>query len=184
MIAAIVLFLVGACAGVILAVRHFLRRGLPPWIAVLHGLVGATGFGLLLWFCLREPTFVPTRGLPSASHPASHGIHRGACGRCGVGSRHAGVRRSHSRRLGGCPTCTSGGSSDAVRHARGGSRAADEACGHDDSSRCCSNSRCGDGRVASAPSTGVGVDGSIHPIQSGQHVTDRGIPWRYRIHRR
>jgi outer membrane protein OmpA-like peptidoglycan-associated protein len=61
MIAAIVLFLVGACAGVILAVRHFLRRGLPPWIAVLHGLVGATGFGLLLWFCLREPTFVPTR---------------------------------------------------------------------------------------------------------------------------
>ena len=61
MIASLCLFLMGGGAGAFLAARHFLRRGLPGSIAILHGVLGAGGFALLLLFCTREPTFVPAR---------------------------------------------------------------------------------------------------------------------------
>jgi outer membrane protein OmpA-like peptidoglycan-associated protein len=61
MIAAIAFFLLGAGAGVFLATRHFLRQRLPEWVAVAHGLAGATGFALLLFFCAHEPSFIPAR---------------------------------------------------------------------------------------------------------------------------
>ena len=51
MLASICLFLLGASAGAFLVVRHFLRRGLPGWLAVAHGVFGAGGFALLLYFC-------------------------------------------------------------------------------------------------------------------------------------
>jgi outer membrane protein OmpA-like peptidoglycan-associated protein len=61
MITAICLFLIGACAGAYMVVRHLKRRRLPGWVAVAHGLVGATGFAVLLLFCLREPAVVLAR---------------------------------------------------------------------------------------------------------------------------
>lgn len=61
MIPSLVLFLVGGGAGAFMAARHFLKRGLPGWIAVLHGVLGAAGFTLLLVFCTREPRFAPAR---------------------------------------------------------------------------------------------------------------------------
>jgi outer membrane protein OmpA-like peptidoglycan-associated protein len=61
MIASLCLFLIGGGAGAFLAARHFLKRGLPGWIAILHGVFGAAGFGLLLVFCTREPSFMPAR---------------------------------------------------------------------------------------------------------------------------
>jgi outer membrane protein OmpA-like peptidoglycan-associated protein len=61
MIASLCLFLMGGGAGAFLAARHFLKRGLPGWIAILHGVIGAAGFALLLFFCAREPSFMPAR---------------------------------------------------------------------------------------------------------------------------
>jgi outer membrane protein OmpA-like peptidoglycan-associated protein len=61
MIGAICFFLVGAAAGAFLAVRHFLKRGMPGWVAVAHGLAGASGFLLVLLVCVREPAFTPAR---------------------------------------------------------------------------------------------------------------------------
>jgi outer membrane protein OmpA-like peptidoglycan-associated protein len=61
MVAAICLFLLGACAGLVLAIRHFTKRGLPGWVAIAHGAAGASGFALLLLFCAKEPAFLPAR---------------------------------------------------------------------------------------------------------------------------
>jgi outer membrane protein OmpA-like peptidoglycan-associated protein len=61
MITAICLFLVGACAGAFMVVRHLKKLRLPGWVAIAHGLAGATGFAVLLLFCLREPAVVLAR---------------------------------------------------------------------------------------------------------------------------
>jgi outer membrane protein OmpA-like peptidoglycan-associated protein len=61
MITAICLFLVGACAGAFMVFRHLKKLRLPGWVAIAHGLAGATGFTVLLLFCLREPAVVPAR---------------------------------------------------------------------------------------------------------------------------
>src|SRR6185436_18065118 len=61
MIAALVALGCGAVAGITLATRHFLRKRLPVWIALLHGLGGATGFTLVLLTVVREPSFRPIR---------------------------------------------------------------------------------------------------------------------------
>jgi outer membrane protein OmpA-like peptidoglycan-associated protein len=61
MITAICFFLVGACAGAFMVFRHLKRLRLPGWVAIAHGLAGATGFAVLLLFCLREPAVVLAR---------------------------------------------------------------------------------------------------------------------------
>jgi outer membrane protein OmpA-like peptidoglycan-associated protein len=61
MITAICFFLVGAGAGVFMLIRHVRKRRLPGWVAIAHGVVGATGFALLLLFCVREPAVVIAR---------------------------------------------------------------------------------------------------------------------------
>jgi outer membrane protein OmpA-like peptidoglycan-associated protein len=61
MIAALCALLAGAVAGIFLAVRHFLRRRLPVWVALLHGMGGAIGFTLVLLAVVREPNFQPVR---------------------------------------------------------------------------------------------------------------------------
>lgn len=61
MITAICFFLVGACAGVFMVIRHLKKLRLPGWVAIAHGLAGATGFTVLLLFCLREPAVVLAR---------------------------------------------------------------------------------------------------------------------------
>jgi outer membrane protein OmpA-like peptidoglycan-associated protein len=61
MIVAICFFLVGACAGAFLAIRHFRRRRLPGWVAIAHGAAGATGFAILLLVFVRNPGFAPAR---------------------------------------------------------------------------------------------------------------------------
>lgn len=61
MITAICLFLVGASAGAFMVFRHLKKLPLPGWVAIAHGLAGATGFAVLLFFCLREPTVVLAR---------------------------------------------------------------------------------------------------------------------------
>jgi outer membrane protein OmpA-like peptidoglycan-associated protein len=61
MIAAICFFLVGACAGAFLAIRHFKRLRLPGWVAIGHGAAGATGFAILLFVLARNPAFAPAR---------------------------------------------------------------------------------------------------------------------------
>ena len=61
MITAICLFLVGACAGAFMVFRHLKKLRLPGWVAIAHGLAGATGFTVLLLFCLREPAVVLAR---------------------------------------------------------------------------------------------------------------------------
>ena len=61
MITAICFFLVGACAGAFMVFRHLKKLRLPGWVAIAHGLAGATGFALLLLFCLREPGAVLAR---------------------------------------------------------------------------------------------------------------------------
>lgn len=62
MITAICLFLVGACAGAFMVFRHLKRLRLPGWVAIAHGLAGASGFAALLLFCLREPGVLLARG--------------------------------------------------------------------------------------------------------------------------
>jgi outer membrane protein OmpA-like peptidoglycan-associated protein len=61
MIIAICLFLLGASAGAYLAFCHFTKRRMPGRVAVAHGLAGASGFSVLLFFCVREPAFAPAR---------------------------------------------------------------------------------------------------------------------------
>lgn len=61
MITAICFFLVGAGAGAFMVFRHLKKLRLPGWVAIGHGLAGATGFGVLLLFCLREPSVVLAR---------------------------------------------------------------------------------------------------------------------------
>jgi outer membrane protein OmpA-like peptidoglycan-associated protein len=61
MYAALAAFAVGATAGIFLVMRHFLRKRLPVSVALLHGLGGATGFALVLFVVVREPSFRPTR---------------------------------------------------------------------------------------------------------------------------
>lgn len=61
MIAAICFFLVGACAGAFLAIRHFRKLRLPGWVAIGHGAAGATGFAILLFVFARNPAFAPAR---------------------------------------------------------------------------------------------------------------------------
>jgi outer membrane protein OmpA-like peptidoglycan-associated protein len=51
----------GAVAGIFLAVRHFLRKRLPVWVAALHGVGGATGFTLVLLIVVKNPDFVLVR---------------------------------------------------------------------------------------------------------------------------
>jgi outer membrane protein OmpA-like peptidoglycan-associated protein len=51
----------GAVAGIFLAIRHFLRKRLPVWVAALHGIGGATGFTLVLLIVVRNPDFVLAR---------------------------------------------------------------------------------------------------------------------------
>ncbi|HEY3496521.1 MAG TPA: hypothetical protein VGK73_17600, partial [Polyangiaceae bacterium] len=46
-----------AVAGLFLATRHFLRKRLPVWVALLHGLGGAIGFTLVLLVVVRQPAF-------------------------------------------------------------------------------------------------------------------------------
>jgi outer membrane protein OmpA-like peptidoglycan-associated protein len=61
MITAICLFLVGACAGAFMVFRHLKKLRLPGWVAIAHGLAGASGFAMLVLFCLQEPAVVPAR---------------------------------------------------------------------------------------------------------------------------
>ena len=61
LVAALCAFAAGAVAGIFLAMRHFLRKRLPVWVALLHGVGGATGFTLLLLMVVREPLFQPAR---------------------------------------------------------------------------------------------------------------------------
>src|SRR5579859_7008367 len=61
MITAICLFLVGACAGAFMVFRHLKKLRLPGWVAIAHGLAGASGFTVLLLFCLREPAVALAR---------------------------------------------------------------------------------------------------------------------------
>jgi outer membrane protein OmpA-like peptidoglycan-associated protein len=51
----------GAVAGIFLATRHFLRKRLPVWVALLHGLGGATGFACVLWVVVSEPAYALAR---------------------------------------------------------------------------------------------------------------------------
>jgi outer membrane protein OmpA-like peptidoglycan-associated protein len=60
-LAALAALAAGACAGIFLATRHFLRKRLPVWVAVLHGLGGATGFTLVLLVVVRQPDFLLAR---------------------------------------------------------------------------------------------------------------------------
>lgn len=46
-----------AVAGLFLAIRHFLRKRLPVWVALLHGLGGAVGFTLVLLVVVNQPAF-------------------------------------------------------------------------------------------------------------------------------
>jgi outer membrane protein OmpA-like peptidoglycan-associated protein len=58
---AIAALLTGALFGIFLASRHFLRKRLPPWAAVAHGLFGATGFALLLVTVIASPELTLAR---------------------------------------------------------------------------------------------------------------------------
>jgi outer membrane protein OmpA-like peptidoglycan-associated protein len=57
MLAALGALAAGACAGIFLAARHFLRKRLPVWVAALHGVGGAIGFTLVLLVVVQQPTF-------------------------------------------------------------------------------------------------------------------------------
>jgi outer membrane protein OmpA-like peptidoglycan-associated protein len=61
MIAALLALAAGAVAGLFLAIRHFTRKRLPAWGALLHGVGGATGFTLVLLTVVKEPDFRPVR---------------------------------------------------------------------------------------------------------------------------
>jgi outer membrane protein OmpA-like peptidoglycan-associated protein len=57
MLAALGALAAGACAGIFLASRHFLRKRLPVWVAALHGVGGAVGFTLVLLVVVQQPAF-------------------------------------------------------------------------------------------------------------------------------
>jgi outer membrane protein OmpA-like peptidoglycan-associated protein len=61
MILALCFFLSGALVGIYMLVRHLQGRQLPTLAAVLHGLAGATGFGILLVTVVQAPTLVAAR---------------------------------------------------------------------------------------------------------------------------
>jgi outer membrane protein OmpA-like peptidoglycan-associated protein len=61
MILALCFFLSGALVGLYMLIRHLKRRPLPKLAAVLHGLAGATGFGILLATVVQMPTLVFAR---------------------------------------------------------------------------------------------------------------------------
>jgi outer membrane protein OmpA-like peptidoglycan-associated protein len=50
-------FAIGATAGIFLAFRHFVHKRLPVWVALAHGVGGATGFTLVLLTVVQQPTF-------------------------------------------------------------------------------------------------------------------------------
>ena len=56
MIYAICSFLVAAVGGLVMATQVFRNRTPSPLIAVVHGLLGATGLGLLLWLVITGST--------------------------------------------------------------------------------------------------------------------------------
>ncbi len=60
-LAALCAFAAAATAGIFLATRHFLRKRLPVWVAVVHGLGGATGFLLVLLTVVWNPEFALAR---------------------------------------------------------------------------------------------------------------------------
>ena len=47
----------GAAGGLFMAYRHFTHRSMPPVVATLHGVLGATGLVILLLYPLAQPTF-------------------------------------------------------------------------------------------------------------------------------
>lgn len=55
MIVAVCLLLTGALFGIYMFARHLKRRALPKWAAILHGLFGALGFGVVLLMMVRTP---------------------------------------------------------------------------------------------------------------------------------
>jgi len=57
LIAALGALALGAVAGIFLAFRHFVRKRLPVWVALAHGVGGATGFTLVLLTVVQQPTF-------------------------------------------------------------------------------------------------------------------------------
>src|SRR5215469_15311758 len=61
MILALCFFLSGALVGIYMTIRHLRRRPLPKVAAVLHGLAGATGFGILLATVVQAPSLVFAR---------------------------------------------------------------------------------------------------------------------------
>jgi outer membrane protein OmpA-like peptidoglycan-associated protein len=57
LIYALVALAIGAVAGIFLAFRHFVRKRLPVWVALAHGIGGATGFTLVLLTVVQQPYF-------------------------------------------------------------------------------------------------------------------------------
>jgi outer membrane protein OmpA-like peptidoglycan-associated protein len=57
LIYALVALAIGAIAGIFLAFRHFVRKRLPVWVALAHGVGGATGFTLVLLTVVQQPYF-------------------------------------------------------------------------------------------------------------------------------
>jgi hypothetical protein len=49
----IVLFVIAALGGLILVARDLLRKTIPKWLAVVHGLVAVTGFVFLLVYAFK-----------------------------------------------------------------------------------------------------------------------------------
>jgi hypothetical protein len=60
-IVGLVFLLGGATAGIYLAFRHFTRQKMPVWVAILHGLGGASGFALVLFAVVSDPGYQPFR---------------------------------------------------------------------------------------------------------------------------
>lgn len=54
LVTAILVFLVAAIGGLVMAVHIFRDRTPPMPLALLHGLLGATGLGLLIWLWLQN----------------------------------------------------------------------------------------------------------------------------------
>ena len=52
-IESIVLFIIAALGGLILVTRDLLRKPIPKWLAVTHGLVAITGFVFLLIYAFE-----------------------------------------------------------------------------------------------------------------------------------
>jgi len=50
----IILFVIAALGGLILVTRDLLRKTIPKWLAVVHGLVAVTGFVFLLIYAFSS----------------------------------------------------------------------------------------------------------------------------------